>query len=159
MGKGRRNRDKRRQQRELDVRDVVGKYEPSVYPPESLDEDKIVGQLGAPIDGWTPELIYRYAILKRDGLNVNWAIMIDAYRVTENDEEIRRSVERIDICESEVHVHSFRQTDDPDDDQGRREVLMSISAGDAVIVSREFDIQLALLSHEWPSRFRRWIDG
>ncbi len=160
VGKGARNREKRRRQRNRgDLRTVIGRYDPEVYPPELLDPDKIASQLGAPIDGWTPELVYRYAILLPEGLNVDWAIMIDVYRVDEMGETIRRRVRRIDICESEIHVHHFRQSGDPDDHQGRREVLMSISAGDEVTVSREFDAQLALLSREWQARVRRWIDG
>ena len=85
-----------------------------MYPPESLDCDKVVGQLGLPIDGWTAELVYRYAILIRDRLNVDWAIMIDVYRLDEDGKQVRRSVERIDICHSEIHVHEFRQSDDPE---------------------------------------------
>lgn len=134
-------------------------YDPAVYPPESLDRDKIAGQLGALIGGWIPELVYRYAILIRDGLNVDCAIMIDVCRVDEDGQQTRRRVERIDICHSEIHVHTFRQSADPDDDVGRRHTLMSISAGDAVKFSKAFDLQLALLSREWQARVRRWIDG
>ena len=159
MGKGARNREKRKREQGDDVRTVIGEYDPEAYPPELLFSDKTAGQLGAPIDGWIPELIYRYAILMPEGLTVDWAIMIDVYRVDENGDTIRRRVERIDICESEIHIHHFRQSDDPDDDQGRREVLMSISAGDEVTVSRAYDEQLHYLSREWQGRVRRWVDG
>lgn len=120
MGKGSRNREKRRQQ--SDLRENLGRYHPSAFPEGRLDRNKIASQLGAPVDGWTPELIYRYAILIPEGLNVDWAIMIDVYRRTDQGETVRRRVERIDICHSEIHVHQFRQSDDPADDQGRREV-------------------------------------
>lgn len=142
-----------------DAAEWIADYNPNVYPEDYLDRDLIVGQLGAEIDGWTPELVYRYAIFLPDGLNVDWAMMIYVYRAGKASESTRRRVERIDICESEIHVHTFRQSDDPDDDQGRRTVLASISAGDAVTVSRAFDEQLALLSREWSKRVRRWIDG
>lgn len=36
---------------------------------------------------------------------------------------------------------------------------MSISAGDEVTVNDAYELQLALLSREWPERIRRWIDG
>ena len=160
--KGRRKKPKRQQVRDLSSGmppTEILDYDPQVYPPERLDRDKTAGQLGAPIDGWIPELVYRYAILLPDGLNVDWAIMIDVYRLDESGQIVRRRVERIDICHSEIHVHSFRRSDDPDDDVGRRETLMSISAGDAVRVSRAYDLQLALLSREWQLRVRRWIDG
>jgi hypothetical protein len=111
------------------------------------------------MDGWTPELIFRYAIFKPLSLNVDWAIMIDVYRVNEEGQTQRRRVERIDICHSEIHVHRFRQSDDPDDDQGERETLTSISAGDEVRVNDAYDMQLHLLSCEWPERLRRWVDG
>ena len=124
MGKGARNRGKRRQQQEQQGQ--IQPYDPTVYPPDQLDPDKIVSQLGAPIDGWTPELIFRFAILRRRALYVDWALMFDVYRIDEDDKTVRRRVERIDICHSEVHVHEFRQSDDPADDQGRRKVLMSI---------------------------------
>ena len=70
----------------------------------------------------------RYAILIPEGLNLEWAIMIDIYRIDEAGQVIGRRVERIDICESEIHVHHFRRSDDPDDDQGCREVIEAISA-------------------------------
>jgi hypothetical protein len=160
VGKAARNREKRRQQQhDVDLRPVVGEYDPTAYPPELLDPDKIVGQLGAPMDGWTPELTYRYATLIAEDLTIDWAIMIDVHRVELDGTVTRRLVERIDICESEIHIHHFRQSSDPRDHAGRREILTSISAGDKVTVSRAFDEQLALLSREWPTRVRRWIDG
>jgi hypothetical protein len=85
--------------------------------------------------------------------------MIDVYRIDGNGDVIRRRVERIDICHSEIHVHDFRQSDDPLDDQGRRRALRSISAGDEVTVDREYGTQLELLAREWPHRIRRWLDG
>jgi hypothetical protein len=157
VGKGARNREKRRQHQEQQGQSQP--YDPTVYPPDQLDPDKIASQLGTPIDGWVPELIIRYCILIPRALNVDWALMIDVYHVDEDGETVRRRVERIDICHSEIHVHEFRQSDDPTDDQGRRKVLESISAGDEVRVCRAYDEQLALLSREWQARVRRWIDG
>lgn len=154
VGKGRRNRDSRRT-----AHSAVGAYDPGQLPPERLFADKVVGQLGAPVDGWIPELVYRYAILVPESLCVDWAIMLDVYRLDENGGVIRRRVERIDICHSEIHVHEFRRSDDPLDDGGRRRVLRSISAGDEVTVDREYGIQLDQLAHDWLDRVRRWIDG
>jgi hypothetical protein len=157
VGKGSRNRELRRQEEEL--REAVGNYDPEQFPQDRLDPDMIVGTLGAPVDGWTPELIYRYEQLLPERLTVNWAIMVDVFRVDQSGNTIRRKVERIDICHSEIHIHRFRRSDDPEDDLGERDVLMSISAGDEHIVSREFEVQLQLLSLEWPRRVERWIDG
>lgn len=137
----------------------AGEYDPRQFRTDQLHTDKTVAQLGAPIDGWTPELIYRYSILIPASLCIDWAIMIDVYRIDENGAAARRRVQRIDICHSEVHLHEFRQSDDPADDQGRRTVLQSISAGDALTVDREFGVQLTLLARDWPDRVRRWIDG
>lgn len=158
MGKGKRNREKRSQPKNQPPPDS-GDYRPDAFPIETLDSDKIVGPLGSPLDGWNFELIYRYAIQLLTGLNVNWAIMIDAYKWNEDGRSVRRRVERIDICDSEIHTHTFRQSDDPRDRAGRRTVHESISAGDEVRVSRAFDEHLALLSREWEARVRRWIDG
>jgi hypothetical protein len=149
-GKAARNREKRRHELA---------YDPGRYAPELLDLDKIAGALGPAIDGWIPELVYRYSILIPRGLCIDWAIMIDVYRVDDDGKVVRRKVERIDICHSEVHVHTFRQSDDPRDDVGRRTTLLSISAGDETKVSSEFDQQLSLLSREWEARVRRWMDG
>lgn len=156
MGKGARIRRRRREQST-----GLAKYDPEGFPEERLWRQKIASQLGAPIDGWTPELIYRLAVLEPAQLNVDWAIMIDVYRVEADGEVIRRRVERIDICHSQVHVHVFRQSDDPSDDQGRKTVLTSISAGDEAIVSMEFDRQQELLfeDDDWRRRVERWIDG
>ncbi len=154
VGKGVRNRRKRRKQST-----GLARYDQDGFPEKRLFRDKIAGQLGAPIDGWVPEVIYRYAALTPEWLVVDWAIMIDVYRVEADGEVTRRRVERIDICHSEIHVHVFRQSDDPGDDQGRKTVLTSISAGDEVIVSRAYDEQLALLFADWQLRVERWIDG
>jgi len=154
VGKGGRNRRKRTEQST-----ALAKYDQVGFPEELLFRDKIVGQLGSPIDGWVPQLIYRYAALTPEWLVVDWAIMVDVYRVEANGEETRRRVERIDICHSEVHVHVFRQSDDPSDDQGRKTVLTSISAGDEVIVSRAYEEQLAMVFADWQLRVERWIDG
>lgn len=138
----------------------LNRYDPTSFPADFLDRDKVISQLGAAVDGWVPELVFRYAIYVPLGLNVDWAIMIDAYREDDLDSgESRRRVERIDICDSEVHIHRFRQSDDPLDDQGRRSRIISLYAGDETTVSRQWDLQLAKLSREWPERLRRWIDG
>jgi hypothetical protein len=137
-------------------------YDPSVYPEEDLHHNTDVGQLGdEPIDGWTFELVYRYAIYVPEGLNVDWAIMTYAARRLPGEPSVveRRIVERIDCCHSELHIHSFRRSDDPADDTGRKIPLTSLSAGDAVIVSREYDVQMALHSREWRQRAWRWLDG
>ena len=161
VGKGNRNRDRRRQQDAAhDIRSVVGEYDPHKYSTESLQHEEIASDLGPPIDGWVPQLTYRFTTYVPAALIVDWAIMLNVYRVSENhDDAHRRRVQRIDICESEVHVHEFRRSDDPNDDQGRRVVLMSISADDDARVSGEFALQMGYLSQEWPERVRRWIDG
>jgi len=134
-------------------------YDPAnLFDEDDLARDKVVGVLGEPIDGWVPELVYRYA-LHRSGLMVDWAIMLDTYRVEHGSDEPRRRVERIDICESEVHVHRFRRSDDPDDDQGERATILPLYAGDEVTVDRQWDEQFAILNREWRQRMRRWIDG
>ena len=135
-------------------------YDPTTFPEDLLYRDKVVSQLGAAVDGWIPELVYRYAIHGPLGINVDWAIMINAYREDDTDTgETRRRVERIDICDSEVHIHRFRQSDDPHDDQGRRSRIISLYTGDEATVNRQWDMQMANLSREWPERLRRWIDG
>jgi hypothetical protein len=154
MGKGRRKGASRRAAPAAEA-----PYDPKRYAPERLYADKVVGQLGASVDGWTPELVYRYAILVPESLCVDWAIMVDVYRLDGSGEVIRRRVERIDICHSEIHVHEFRQSDDPLDDHGRKRVLMSISAGEEVTVDREYGRQLDQLAVDWLDRVRRWIDG
>ncbi|MEW5808568.1 MAG: hypothetical protein AB1925_03865 [Actinomycetota bacterium] len=76
----------------------MGNYDPSSFPEDLLDRDKVASQLGAPVDGWIPELIFRYAIFKPLGLNVDWAIMIDVYRVNEDgqtEEELSIPVDRL----------------------------------------------------------------
>lgn len=135
-------------------------YDPTVFPEEFLERETVVSQLGAAVDGWVPELVFRYSIHRQLGLNIDWAIMIDAYRHNDLDTgHSRRRVERIDICDSEVHIHRFRRSDDPSDDQGRRSRILSLYAGDEATVNRQWDLQMTSLSHEWPKRLRRWIDG
>jgi hypothetical protein len=155
-----RRKGKRRQ-----VRSITGGYPPTVkqpynpaaYPPDEVYRDTVASILAPPIDGWLFELVYRYAI--HHGLNIDWAIMIWARRTEDGLTAVRRRVQRIDICHSEVHCHNFRYSDDPDDDVGERDPIVSLSANDGVTVSREYDKQMALLSLEWPERIRRWIDG
>lgn len=137
----------------------LGRYDPHVVPDDQLYCDTIVSVLGPPMSGWIPELVYRVAIDQQTGLNVDWAIMTNAYRVEDGAKGDRRRVERIDICESEVHYHRFRRSDDPDDDQGERRRIISLYAGDEVTVNYQWDLQFSLLSHEWEQRLRRWIDG
>lgn len=155
---GKRNRRKSSRISEFLAADL-GKYHPSVFPEEHLYRDKIASVLGAPMDGWIPELVYRLAIDKRTGLNVDWAIMTYAFRVEDGAAGPRRRVERIDVCESEVHYHRFRRSDDPDDDQGERHRIVSLYAGDAATVNHQWDLQMTLHSREWDKRLRRWIDG
>lgn len=94
-----------------------------------------------------------------DLLTIDWAIMIYARRVDEGRQAQRRLVRRIDICHSQVHRHEFRCSSDPNDDQGIRTTIVSLSADDATTVNHEYDAQMALLSREWPQRVRIWIDG
>jgi hypothetical protein len=155
-----RGRRKRPQVRSINVGyppTVRQPYDPAVYPADEVYRDTVVSVLGAPVDGWIFELVYRYAIYH--GRNIDWAIMIWARRVEDGMNPVRRRVQRIDICHSEVHCHNFRQTSDPDDDLGERDVIVSLSANDGVRVSHEWDDQMALLSVQWPERIRRWIDG
>jgi hypothetical protein len=137
----------------------LGTYDVTVFPEDRLYRDKVASVLGSAMDGWIPELVYRFAILAPVALNVDWAIMMYARRADEGSSATRRRVERIDICDSEVHIHRFRLSDNPDDDQGERKKVASLYTGDEVTVSRHWDLQMALLSREWESRMRRWIDG
>lgn len=137
----------------------LGKYDVTAFPDDLLYRDAVESVMGAPIGGWIPELFYRFAVHRQMALNVDWAIMLYARRADDGTNATRRRVERIDICESEVHIHRFRFSDDPDDDQGQRKRVISLYAGDEVTVNEHFDRQLALLSREWESRMRRWIDG
>ena len=132
-------------------------YNPKDYPENQLDRDTVVSVLGPPIDGWLFELVYRFAICK--GYNVDWAIMIFARRVEDGSKAPRRNVLRIDICHSEVHRHIFKQSSDPADDLGIRETIMSLSNGDGVKVSQQWDYQMTLISRTWRQRVREWIDG
>lgn len=141
------------------LHEELPRYEVGQFPVDDLYRDKVVSILGAPIDGWTPELVYRYAIYAPLGLNVDWAIMLYARRVEDGGSGARRRVQRIDICDSEVHVHRFRRSDDPADDQGERSMIVSLYAGDEATVSHQWDVQMQWLSREWPQRMRRWLDG
>jgi hypothetical protein len=132
-------------------------YNPKGYPEDQRHDDHVVGVLGPPIDGWLFELVYRYAIYR--GLNVDWAIMINARRADDGSKGERRNVLRIDICHSEVHRHIFKQSSDPADDLGIRQTIMSLSNGDAAKVSRQYDDQMAAISRTWERRVREWIDG
>lgn len=134
-------------------------YDVTIYTEADLFRDKVVSTLGAPVDGWVPELVYRYAIHQQTGLNVDWAIMLYAYRSEDGARGDRRRVERIDICDSEVHTHRFRLSDEPDDDQGERTTVTSLYAGNEATVNHQWDVQMAILSREWPDRMRRWLDG
>ena len=133
-------------------------YSPKDYPDGDVCRDHVVSVLNdAPIDGWLFELVYRYGIYR--GLTVDWAIMLNARAAADGPKAERRRVERIDICHSEVHRHSFTRSSDPEDEQGKRTTIQPLTAGDAVKVSKAYDDQLALLSREWPERARSWIDG
>jgi hypothetical protein len=157
---GRRKPPRRRVVRPINVGYLPSQpqpYNPKDYPQDQLDRDTLVGVLGPPIDGWLFELVYRFAIYK--GHNIDWAIMINARRVEEGSKADRRNVLRIDICHSEVHRHIFKQSSDPADDLGIRETIMSLSNGDGVKVSRQWDEQMALISRTWTQRAREWIDG
>ncbi|MBE5471601.1 hypothetical protein E3G67_003551 [Mycobacteroides abscessus] len=132
-------------------------YDPAAYPDDLLIRDKVASILGGPIGGWNFELVYRFAIFH--GLNIDWAIMLNAVKDADGLCAERRRVERIDICHSEVHRHTFRLSSDPDDNLGDRTVIQSISADDAVIVNREYDKQMDFVSREWELRARRWLDG
>lgn len=134
-------------------------YDVTAFPEDLLYRDQVVSVLGAPMAGWIPELVFRYAVFQPIALNVDWAIMLNARRVEDGAVAPRRRVERIDICHSEVHIHRFRRGDDPDDDQGKRTRIVSLYAGDEDTVNRQFDLQMTLLSQEWESRVRRWMDG
>lgn len=131
-------------------------YDPGEYPDPEVHRDTRAGLLGT-FDGWEFELVYRYGIYR--GLTIDWAIMIYARRVDEGRQALRRLVQRIDICHSQVHRHEFRCSSDPNDDQGIRTTIVSLSADDATTVNHEYDVQMALLSREWPQRVRIWIDG
>ncbi|WP_157897393.1 hypothetical protein [Mycobacteroides chelonae] len=132
-------------------------YNPCELPEDQVLKDKIVSVLGAPIDGYKFELVYRYTLFQ--GLFVDWAIMIYALKTAGGLDAERLRVERIDICHSEVHKHTFGRSSPADDDLGHRTVIQSLSAGDEAIVDREYDKQLALVSREWQLRARRWLDG
>ena len=137
----------------------LGRYDISEFPEDQLYTDECVSVMGAPIHGWVPELFFRYTIFTPEGLNVDWAIALNVRRVEDGGSGPRRKVERIDICHSEVHSHRFKMSDDPDDDLGRRKKLVSLYAGDAVTVNDQWDLQMHILSREWPQRVERWIDG
>ncbi|OBF91044.1 hypothetical protein A5791_15790 [Mycobacterium sp. 852002-51163_SCH5372311] len=131
-------------------------YDPKAYP--DTYRDHVVSVLhDTPIDGWIFELVFRFAIYR--GLNVDWAIMINARAAVDGAKAERRPVERIDICHSEVHCHTFGRSSDPADELGERRTIMALVANDAVKVSRAWDEQMELISREWPQRVRRWIDG
>ncbi|WP_156670020.1 hypothetical protein [Mycobacterium sp. E3305] len=133
-------------------------YSPKVYPDAEIYRDHVVSVLNdAPIDGWVFELVFRYGIYR--GLNVDWAIMINARAAADGPRAERRRVERTDICHSEVHCHKFSNSSDPADTLGERTTIMPLTEGQAVRVSRAYDEQMSLLSREWPERVRRWIDG
>jgi hypothetical protein len=134
-------------------------YDVTVFAETDLYRDKVASTLGDAMDGWVPELVYRYAVHQQLGLNVDWAIMLYAYRGEDGARGTRRRVERIDICDSEVHTHRFRLSGDPGDDQGERTTVTSLYAGDEATVSHQWDVQMAALSREWPERMRRWLDG
>lgn len=146
------------ERRILKVSGFLAPYDPSRFPEDALYEDTIVSVLGAPMDGWTPELVYRYEIYAPLGLIVNWAIMLNA-RPAEDASAPRRLVERVDLCHSEIHVHRFRRTSDPDDNLGERSTIASLHTGDEATVNDEWERQMALISREWPERMRRWLDG
>ena len=135
------------------------RYDPSIYPKDDVYKVETVGALGAPMDSWVPELAWRMTGVQSTGVVVDWAIMINAYREEDGAGGPRRRVERIDICDSEVHVHRFCRSSDPNDDLGKCERLISLSAGDEFSVDCQFDDQMVLVSHEWENRMRRWIDG
>lgn len=156
---GRRRKPKRRPVRSISAGYPPSetKYDPRGYPEDELYRDTSAGVMGAAIDGWLFELVYRFAIYR--GLNIDWAIMINARRADEGSKAERRSVLRIDICHSEVHRHIFTQSSDPDDDLGIRQSIVSLSNGDAATVSRQYDDQMAAISRTWQRRAREWIDG
>jgi hypothetical protein len=155
--------NRRRRRRTMGVGDFLtadlGRYDPLAFPEDLLYRDEVVSILGAPMDGWVPELVYRYAVLVPTGLNVDWAIMLNAYRVEDGGAGPRRQVERVDICHSEIHTHRFRRSGDPNDDLGERTRIMSLYAGNEATVSREWDVEMVIISREWQKRLRRWIDG
>ena len=146
------------ERRVLKVSGFLAPYDPSRFPEDAIYKDTIVSVLGAPMDGWIPELVYRYEIYAPLGLNVNWAIMLNA-RPAEDASAPRRRVERVDLCHSEIHIHRFRRSSHPDDDLGERSPIMSLHTGDEATVSNEWDNQMALISRDWPDRMRRWLDG
>lgn len=157
---GRRRKPRRQQVRSINLGYLPSHaqpYNPRDYPEDELNRDTVVSVLGPPIDGWLFELVYRFAICR--GYNVDWAIMIFARRVDESPKAPRRKVLRIDICHSEVHRHIFKQSSDPADDQGIRETILSLSSGEGVKVSHQWDYQMALISRNWRQRVREWIDG
>lgn len=145
------------ERRTLKVSGFLAPYDPTVFPENECSNDLVASVLGAAVDGWVPELLYRYTLYR--GLYIDWAIMIYARPADGDPSAPRRRVERIDICESEVHVHRFRRSGDPDDDQGERTAIMSLNSGDEATVSNQWDVMLAQLSREWPKRMRRWLDG
>lgn len=157
---GRRSKPRRREVRSINAGYLPTQaqpYNPKDYPDDRVSRDTVVSVLGAPIDGWLFELVYRFAIFR--GYNIDWAIMINARRVEDGSKADRRKVLRIDICHSEVHRHIFRQSSDPADDLGIRETIMSLSSQDAVRVSQQWDAQMVLISRTWHQRAREWIDG
>lgn len=159
-GRGGRRKPRRRVVRSINVGYLPSHaqpYDPKDYPEDELYRDTVVSLLGPPIDGWLFELVYRFAIFR--GYNIDWAIMIFARRVDEEPKGPRRKVLRIDICHSEVHRHIFKQSSDLADDLGIREPILSLSNGEGVRVSREWDHQMTLISRNWQQRVREWIDG
>lgn len=134
-------------------------YDPAIYADDGVDVVNSVSALGATMGGWTPELAWRMSLHRLNDTVVDWAIMMNAYREEGGASGPRRKVERIDICHSEVHVHRFRMSDDPNDDLGERTKLISLHQGDEFTVDIQWDNQMELISHEWQQRLRRWIDG
>jgi hypothetical protein len=159
-GQPRRRKPRRRVVRSINVGYLPSQaqpYRPQDYPEDELYRDTVVSLMGAPVDGWLFELVYRFALFR--GYNIDWAIMIFARRADEGSKAERRKVLRIDICHSEVHRHVFKRSGDPAGDLGIRETILPLSRDDGAKVSNQWDYQMALVSREWQQRAREWIDG
>lgn len=138
-------------------------YFPKVLYPDRVEDDASSELLPA-FHGWIGRLKWRFAIDR--GIYVDWAIMLDVFRedepnAMENDGIPRslRHVERIDCCDSEIHRHIFTINSPPDDNDGQRAPLRTLTAGDASIVNQEFDHYFEMIALDWQERVRRWRNG
>lgn len=74
------------ERRTLKVSGFLAPYDPTVFPENECSNDLVASVLGAAVDGWVPELLYRYTLYR--GLYIDWAIMIYA-RPADGDRQRR----------------------------------------------------------------------